>query len=150
MDLRLFLKPLFVAALALAPFAALLVRAAAPAAEAPLQQAIARGADAFSHEKFGGSGRVCESCHLGGGLPQGRRPDGVAIPSLANAAAVFPRISDDDGHSVITLSDQVRACVSGAIRGKPPAYSSDELNSLVAYVTSLSKGKAIDMGGAPR
>jgi thiosulfate dehydrogenase len=38
----------------------------------------------------------------------------------------------------------------GAIRGKPPAYSSDELNSLVAYVTSLSKGKVIDMGGAPR
>jgi thiosulfate dehydrogenase len=150
MDQRLFIKPLFVAAIAGAGFAAFLVRAAPPAADAPLQQAIARGADAFAHEKFGGSGRVCETCHLGGGLKEGRRPDGVAIPSLANAAAVFPRISDDDGHSVITLSDQVRACVMGAIRGKPPAYSSDELNSLVAYVTSLSKGKVIEMGGAPR
>ena len=150
MDQRLFIKPLFVAAIAGAGFAAFLVRAAPPAADAPLQQAIARGADAFAHEKFGGCGRVCETCHLGGGLKEGRRPDGVAIPSLANAAAVFPRISDDDGHSVITLSDQVRACVMGAIRGKPPAYSSDELNSLVAYVTSLSKGKVIEMGGAPR
>ncbi len=62
MDLRLFIKPLFVAA-------------------------IAHGADAFAHEKFGGSGRVCESCHLGGGLLEGRRPDGVAIPSCAPAAS---------------------------------------------------------------
>ncbi|MGD0493363.1 MAG: cytochrome C [Steroidobacteraceae bacterium] len=149
MTLRLFTKSWFVAGIAGAALAAFLVRAGVPA-DPQLQKAIARGADAFAHEKFGGSGRVCESCHLGGGLPAGRRPDGVAIPSLANAAAVFPRISGDEGHSLITLSDQVRACVAGAIRGTPPAYGSDELNSLVAYVTSLSQGKAIEMGGSPR
>ncbi len=150
MTLRRFTKSLFVAGMAGAALAAFIVRAAAPAEDPSLQKAVARGADAFAHEKFGGSGRVCESCHLGGGLLAGRRPDGVAIPSLANAAAVFPRISDDDGHSVITLSDQVRACVSGAIHGTPPAYASDQLNSLVAYLTSLSRGKAIEMGGSPR
>jgi thiosulfate dehydrogenase len=150
MTLRPFIKPLFVAGTAGAALAGLPVRAAAPAADPQMQKAIARGADAFAHEKFGGGGRVCESCHLGGGLLAGRRPDGVAIPSLANAAAVFPRVSGDDGHSLITLSDQVRACVAGAIHGTPPAYGSDELNSLVVYVTSLSQGKAIEMGGNPR
>jgi thiosulfate dehydrogenase len=147
---RLFNKSLFVAGMVGAALTAFLVPAASPAADPPLQKAVARGADAFAHEKFGGKGRVCESCHLGGGLLPGRRPDGVAIPSLANAAAVFPRISGDDGHSVMTLSDQVRACVAGAIGGTPPAYASDELNSLVAYVTSLSQGKPIEMGGSPR
>ena len=147
---HIFTKPLFVAGIAAAALAASFVQAAVPAVDPLLQKAIARGGGAFAHEKFGGSGRVCESCHLGGGLLAGRRPDGVAIPSLANAAAVFPRISGDDGHSVITLSDQVRACVAGAIRGTPPAYGSDELNSLVAYVASLSQGKAIEMGGTPR
>jgi thiosulfate dehydrogenase len=150
MSLRPFIKPLFVVGIAGAALAGLLVRAAAPPADPQMQKAIARGADAFAHERFGGGGRVCESCHLGGGLLAGRRPDGVAIPSLANAAAVFPRISGDDGHSLITLSDQVRACVAGAIHGTPPAYASDELNALVAYVTSLSQGKAIDMGGNPK
>lgn len=147
---RRFVKPLFVAGLAGAAFAALLARAAAPGADPALQKAIARGAHIFAHEKFGGSGRVCESCHLGGGRLPGRVPGGGVIPSLANAAAVFPRISDDTGQSVITLADQIRACVTGAIGGTPPAYSSDELNSLVAYVTSLANGKAIDMGGPPR
>lgn len=150
MTLHLFTRSLFVAGVAGAVLAAVPVRAAEPAAEPQLQKAIARGAQAFAHEKFGGSGRVCESCHLGGGRLPGRRPDGVAIPSLANAAAVFPRLSGEDDHSIITLSDQVRACVAGAIHGTPPAYGSDELNSLVAYVTSLSQGKSLDMGGSPR
>ena len=150
MALRRFAKFLCLVGIGGAALAAFLVRAAPPAADPQLHHAIARGADAFAHEKFGGGGRVCESCHLGGGLLPGRRPDGVVIPSLANAAAVFPRLSGDDDHSVITLSDQVRACVAGAIHGTPPAYGSDSLNSLVAYVTSLSQGKAIDMGGSPR
>ncbi len=150
MTVRVLFKSLFVVGVAGAALASFFARAATPVADPQLQKAISRGAEAFAHSKFGGGGRVCESCHLGGGLQAGRRPDGVAIPSLTNAAAVFPRISGDDGHSVITLSDQVRNCVAGAIQGTPPAYGSDELNSLVAYVTSLSQGKAIDMGGKPR
>jgi thiosulfate dehydrogenase len=130
---------------ALALFAPL----AASAADTALQQAIARGQDNFLHNTFGGHGRVCETCHLGGGTKQGQRPDGQPIASLSNAAAIFPRISGED-HALITLSDQVRACVGGAIRGTPPAYGSDELNSLVAYLTSLSQGKALDMGGDPK
>ncbi len=127
------------------------VMASAPAwaADPQLQQAIAHGKELFFHETFGGRGRVCESCHLGGGTRQGQRPDGEPIPSLSNAAAIFPRISEDD-HKLITLADQVRVCVGGALNGHAPAYGSDELNSLVAYVTSLSQGKPIDMGADPK
>ncbi len=127
----------------------LLAAGPARAIDAQLQQAIERGKENFLHNTFGGTGRVCDSCHLGGGTQPGRRPDGQAMPSLTNAAAVFPRLSKDD-RQVITLPDQVRRCVAGAVQGSPPAYGSDELNTLVVYVTSLSQGKTIDLGAAPR
>jgi len=128
---------------------ALIGSTASRAADSQLQQAIARGSELFQHNTFGGRGRVCETCHLGGGTREGRRPDGAPIPSLSNAAAIFPRISQDDNR-LITLADQVRVCIGGALNGNAPAYGSDELNSLVAYVTSLSQGKPIDMGGDPK
>ncbi len=134
---------------AVGPALALLTPSPAVAIDPELQNAIARGSGEFLHETFGGGGRVCNSCHLGGGTLPGKLPNGEAIPSLANAATVFPRVRQED-HALITLSDQVRVCVAGAIRGKPPEYGSDELNALVSYVTSLSQGKAIDMGGAPK
>ena len=132
-----------------AAVAALACAAPAAAADSPLQQAIARGRDHFLHDTFGGAGRVCNSCHLGGGAQPGRRPDGVAMPSLTNAAAVFPRLAED-GQTVITLSDQVRRCVAGAVKGDPPAFGSDALNTLVLYVSSLSQGKAVDLGAEPK
>lgn len=140
---RRFLFVLGIAALSL------LGSAPARAADPELRQAIAHGKEIFLHDTFGGAGRVCETCHLGGGTRQGQRPDGVPIPSLSNAAAIFPRISKDDG-LLITLPDQVRHCVEGAVHGTPPAYGSETLNSLVAYLTSLSQGKAIDMGANPK
>jgi|SRR5208283_3397128 len=138
-----------IAVLAIGSILALLGPLAARAVDPSLQEAIARGSDNFLHNTFGGSGRVCNTCHLGGGTQPGRLPNGEAIPSLANAAAIFPRIREED-HALITLPDQVRSCVAGAIKGKVPDYGSDELNSLVSYVTSLSQGKAIDMGGVPK
>lgn len=132
--------------------ALLAAQAAVPAraVDTELQKAIARGGEAFQHSTFGArSGRVCNSCHLGGGRMPGRLPNGKAIPSLANAAAIFPRVREQD-HALITLADQVRSCVGGAIEGQPPDYGSEELNALVSYVTSLAQGKAIDMGGEAR
>ena len=127
----------------------LLGSAPSRAADPQLQQAIARGGDMFLHNTFGGRGKVCETCHLGGGTRQGRLPDGTPIASLSNAGAIFPRFSEDD-HRLITLADQIRTCIGGALNGHPPAYGSDELNSLVVYVTSLSQGKAIDLGADPK
>jgi len=122
---------------------------AAPVADSQLEKVIAQGKDAFTHNTFNGNGRFCQTCHLSGGMAPGRLPDGKAIPSLANAAAVFPLFKPRQG-KVVTLSDQIRNCIGGALEGNPPAYGSDELNALVVYVTSLSQGKVIDMGGKPQ
>lgn len=121
----------------------------AHAADPDLQQAIERGAKNFQHNGFGGNGRVCETCHVDGGKAPGRRPDGALMPSLTNAAAVFPRLSRD-GKQIVTLTDQIHNCIGGAIEGKVPPYGSDDINSLALYVTSLSRGKAIEPGGQPR
>jgi len=128
-------------------FALLLCTTSAFAIDPQLQKAIDRGAELFQHETFGGPGRVCESCHLGGGRRAGQTPDGKPMPSLTNAAAVFPRFADG---MLFTLSDQVHMCIQYAVKGKPPEFGSEEFNSLVAYVTSLSQGKKIDMGADPR
>jgi len=36
------------------------------------------------------------------------------------------------------------------MEGKSPAYGSADMNALIVYVTSLSQGKPIDMGGSPK
>lgn len=123
--------------------------AGAYAADTELDKMIAEGQKNYAHNTFKGNGRVCESCHVGGGKEAGKLPNGKAIPSLANAAAIFPRINMKSG-KLVTLSDQVRNCAANALQGTPPEYGSEELNSLVAYITSLAQGKAIDMGGAPK
>ncbi len=121
----------------------------ARAMDPQLAQAVAQGKQMYMHDTFGGNGRVCNTCHLGGGREPGRLPDGTRIPSLTNAAAIFPRISRRNGQ-LLTLPDQVAHCIGGALRGNPPDYGSAQLNALVAYVTSLAEGKPIDMGGKPR
>jgi len=138
---RPFLTGLMIAALAM-PGVAL-------AADAHLEQAIAQGKQLFTQPSFGGNGKTCQSCHLSGGTTAGKLPNGKTIPSLNNAAAIFPRYSAKR-HKVIQLSDQVRGCIAKAIQGKPPAYGSARLNALVSYLTSLSQGKPIDMGGKPK
>ena len=113
-----------------------------------LQEIADSGKHIFTHPTFGGNGRSCESCHSGAGMETGKLPNGKEIPSLRDAAAIFPRINRR-GH-LVTLEDQVRNCVGGAIKGTPPAYDSKEMRELVVYITSLSQGKAINMGGKPQ
>jgi thiosulfate dehydrogenase len=121
---------------------------AGAATDTPIEMAVRDGRQLYAHETFGGNGRTCETCHVNGGVGPGKTPDGKAIPSLANAAAIFPRFNAK-ANKVFTLQDQVRACVKGALQGTPPAYDSDTLTALVSYVTSLSLGKPVDMGGKP-
>ena len=86
--------------------AALLLSAAQSvgAAETPLEKAVATGAHLFATATFGGNGRTCETCHKDGGKGQGQLGD-RKLPSLLNAAAIFPRFSPDAGE-VITLEGQ--------------------------------------------
>ena len=130
----------------------------AAATEPQLEKTIQKGKDLFIHGTFGGNGKTCETCHTAGGTGPGRIPvgmkfpglaGGTTFPSLANAAAIFPRFNPKI-NKVITLEDQIRNCTVGALHGKPPAYGSAEMNALVSYITSLSQGKPIDMGGKPR
>ncbi len=137
------------ALMAVLVISAVLPAQAAPVSDPELEKVIQYGKELFTHNTFGGNGRVCQTCHLGGGAEPGRLPDGKVIPSLANAAAVFPRFKPSQG-KVFTLPDQIRSCAGAALQGKAPAYGSDELNALVSYVTSLSQGKPIDMGGKPQ
>ncbi|MBU6468497.1 MAG: cytochrome C [Betaproteobacteria bacterium] len=140
------MKKVFVQGLfAIAPllFVSLAYGAANPDVEAKIKQ----GHQLFTSEKFQGNGRVCETCHVAGGHTAGHLPNGKAMPSLMNAAAVFPRIRQG---RVTTLEDQIRKCVGGAIEGTPPEYGSEELGALSVYITSLSQGKAIDLGGSPQ
>ena len=121
----------------------------AAAAEPQLEKAIQGGKALFSHETFGGNGKNCLSCHVNGGVGPGKGPNGNAIPSLSNAATIFPRFNPK-ANKVITLEDQVRNCIAGGLQGHPPAYGSEQLTQLVSYVSSLAQGKPLDMGGKPQ
>ncbi|KXW56513.1 hypothetical protein LHV13_02975 [Ferrovum sp. PN-J185] len=125
----------------------LLVGMAQAASNPDVEAKIKEGHQLFTTAKFQGNGRVCETCHVAGGRTAGHLPNGKPMPSLMNAAAVFPRIRQ--GH-ITTLEDQIRKCVGGAIEGTPPDYGSEELGALSVYLTSLSQGKAIELGGTPQ
>ena len=115
----------------------------------PLAKAVAQGKQIFLHDTFGGRGMTCNACHRGAGLTATVTPNGSRFPSLSNAVATFPRYSRRAGR-VITLQDQIRGCVKGALGGTPPADDSLTMRALVSYLTSLSQGKPIDMGGKPK
>lgn len=113
----------------------------------PLAKTVAKGKQIFMHDTFGGSGMTCDSCHTGGGLGATVVPGSHnAGPSLSNAAAVFPRYKQDAGR-VMTLADEIHGCIRGAIGGKAPAYNSETMRALETYLTSLSQGKRVNMGG---
>ncbi len=115
----------------------------------PLEKSVATGKALFIHGTFGGNGSTCETCHTSGGTVPGKMPGNITIPSLANAAAIYPRFNPR-AKKVITLEDQIRNCIVGALHGKPPAYGSVRMNALVSYITSLAQGKPMDMGGKPQ
>lgn len=116
----------------------------------PLANMIAMGKNIFLHDTFGGSGMTCNSCHTLAGRGRTKVPGMPGEgPSLSNAAAVFPRYKQDDGR-VMTLAEQIHGCIVGALRGDAPAYGSKTMTALETYLTSLSQGRRIDMGGAYR
>ncbi len=114
-----------------------------------LAAAVTKGASLFAHETFGGNGKTCETCHVGGGKAPGMLPNGHALPSLVNAAAIFPRFSRGAG-KVVTLDGQIRQCIHGGLGATPPESGSPEIVALAAYLGSIAHGQTIDIGGAPK
>lgn len=120
---------------------------ASAATHGPLAKAVEKGQDTFLHDTFGGRGMTCDSCHTDGGVGPTVVPGSHRSgPSLSNAAAVFPRFKQDDGR-VMTLAQQIHGCIAGALGGKAPALGSQTMVDLEVYITSLSQGKRIHMGG---
>jgi len=114
----------------------------------PLSEAVNQGQKLFQSETFGGNGKTCNSCHPDGGKSGSTLPDGKKVPALTNAAAIFPRFHART-ERIFTLSDQLRHCIS-EIKGTPPEFGSAKLTALVTYVSSLSEGQPIDLGGRPK
>lgn len=120
----------------------------ASAAETPLEMAVDKGAHLFASATFGGNGRTCESCHQNGGKAPGQLEDRT-LPSLINAAAIYPRFSRGSGQ-VISLEGQVQSCIKGALAGTPPELGSPDLVAITAYLGSIAKGQPVEIGGAPK
>lgn len=114
----------------------------------PLSGAVEQGKKLFETEKFGGNGKTCNSCHPNSGQSGSVLPDGRKVPSLSNAATIFPRFHPRF-EKVFTLSDQIRHCIR-EIKGTPPEYGSVELSAIDVFVSSLSEGKPVDLGGRPQ
>lgn len=114
----------------------------------PLSDAVNLGQKLFQSETFGGMGKTCNKCHPDSGKSGSTSPEGKPIPSLNNAATIFPRYHARTD-KVFTLSDQIRHCI-GEIKGTPPDYGSEKLAALVTYVSSLAEGQAINLGGRPK
>ncbi len=128
----------------------------ASVASQALSHAVHAGAKIFNTDTFGshersfhGQRTTCATCHINGGRTAGRLPNGKTIPSLVNAAAIFPRYNPHV-HKVITLETQIRMCVRNGLLGHPPAYGSRTMADLVSYLGSLGHGQSVDIGGPPR
>jgi thiosulfate dehydrogenase len=120
----------------------------AGAAETSLETAVAKGAQLFATATFGGNGRTCESCHQDGGKTPSQLGN-QNLPSLLNAAAIYPRFSRGAGQ-VITLEGQVRSCIKGGLAGTPPEFGSPDLVAITSYLGSIAKGQPVEIGGAPK
>lgn len=120
----------------------------ASAAESPLEIAVAKGAHLFAAATFGGNGRTCESCHQDGGKAPGQLGN-RKLPSLLNAAAIYPRFSPG-ADRVVTLEGQVQQCIKGGLAGTPPELGSADLVSITAYLGSIAKGQPMEIGGSPK
>jgi thiosulfate dehydrogenase len=115
----------------------------------PLHASIQRGSHMFATDTFGGKGMTCQSCHADGGRKPVHRGDGDPLPSLTNAAAIFPRFSGR-ADKMVTLENQIQMCISGGMGGKPLAYGSMEMTDMVSYLASLAHGQPMQMGGKPK
>ena len=71
---------------------------------------------------------------------------GMVIPSLKGAAATFPKYKKP-AKRVITLSQMNNICIEMVMEGEPLKLESDEAIALAAYVTSLSNGLEVQVGG---
>lgn len=77
----------------------------------------------------------CQACHSNAGTV---RYGGQFI----GIAATFPQYNERS-HRIISLQDRIAECFLYSMNGRPPAYTSREMEGIVAYITWLSRGTPI-------
>lgn len=127
----------------------------AAAAASKEAEALRIGQELFNDPNLGTKALACNSCHPAGGTTggeaeiqkrMGHGPYKLPIPSLIGAAARFPKYKmPQDG--VITLAQMNNNCLRMFMSGKRLPLDSPESSYLAAYVTSLSEGEEIEVGG---
>ena len=110
-----------------------------------IAKAIDKGKALYNDTELGKTGASCNSCHPGGGTTNGQVMV-MAVPPLSGAAATFPKYKKS-AKRVITLSQMNNLCIAMIMEGKPLNLESEEAVALAAYVTSLSNGEEIKVGG---
>lgn len=81
------------------------------------------------------AGMSCEACHMSAGT----KPHGG---SLVGIYAEFPQWNKR-AKRFIALQDRIAECFLYSMNGRPPAYTSREMEALTAYIAFLSKGQPV-------
>ncbi len=119
-----------------------------------LEAAIERGENLFNDKTLGDNTtrKSCASCHKDGGTVGGAadmewkgKKMKVNIPTLKGAAAHFPAVRGPM-KALVDLAGMNNMCIMTFLKGNPINKNSRQSVDLVAYVTSLSKGKKLEPG----
>lgn len=102
-----------------------------------LKQVIRKGYDLFMNTQqlkgeYVFNDMNCRTCHMGEGRKMWSGP-------VWPAATTLPDFRGKNKH-VNSLEERIAGCFSFSMNGKPPAYGSDTMLSLVAYHTWMAKG----------
>lgn len=81
------------------------------------------------------AGMSCEACHMSAGT----KPHGG---SFVGIYAEFPQWNKR-AKRFIALQDRLAECFLYSMNGRPPAYTSREMEALTAYIAFLSKGQPL-------
>jgi len=100
------------------PLLLLLLLAISSPADSLEGTSIALGKKLFESEELGKAGRSCATCH----------PEGKGLEEI-------------DAYSDVELKGIVNGCIQAALKGKPLEQSSQEMESLIAYLRSLQNKK---------
>ena len=119
-----------------------------------LEAGVERGKKLFNDKTLGDnqSGKSCATCHkdgrtIGGAAEmtwKGQKMK-VNIPTLRGAAAHFPKPMGPM-KALVDLAGMNNMCIMTFLKGAPINKNSQQSVDLVAYITSLSKGKKLQPG----
>ena len=119
-------------------------------------EGVLSGKELFHDTNLGSNGSSCNSCHPSGATTggeaeiqkkMGHGPYVLPIPSLIGASARFPKFKVPN-HNVITLAQMNNNCIRMFLKGKRLPLDSPESFNLSAYVSSLSDGDEVQVGGS--